>query len=163
MRRRLFNILSALSLLPCVVTIGLWILSIWVGMEWRYFNGSGNLYVVSVHGCIEVIHTTQFVNIGPPTEFHECSPWSFGTFGWNHLGFDVHLPTTARGVLWFAIPDWFVCSTTAVLPCLWFRSYRRGRLAERKGLCLKCGYDLRATPDRCPECATAVIVTEAKA
>lgn len=60
------------------------------------------------------------------------------------------------------VPFWAVCLATGLYPA-WFlfrlptrvlRFVRRFRAnaRTRRGLCPVCGYDLRATPDRCPEC-----------
>jgi hypothetical protein len=36
----------------------------------------------------------------------------------------------------------------------WLRRQHRRRARLRSGLCPACGYDLRASTDRCPECGT---------
>jgi hypothetical protein len=61
-----------------------------------------------------------------------------------------------------AIPYWFVAPLAAVLPAAWL--WQRRRAARRAGsnACAQCGYDLRATPGRCPECG-AVPETPGKA
>ncbi len=51
-----------------------------------------------------------------------------------HVPHVVLLVILAPGVLW---------------PLLYWRRRRR---RVKRGLCLNCGYDLRASPERCPEC-----------
>lgn len=64
---------------------------------------------------------------------------------------------TRHGGWSILIPHWAIVLTSAILPCLWLYRlkprYRRA-LRLRQGLCLNCGYDLRASPTRCPECGT---------
>lgn len=54
-------------------------------------------------------------------------------------------------------PWWSFCALGAVLPLIATRRLirtRRWRKQTRAGLCTNCGYDLRATPEKCPECGT---------
>jgi hypothetical protein len=57
--------------------------------------------------------------------------------------------------LWF--PHWAVVALSSVIP-LWQLSslFRRYRMRRRKGYCADCGYDLRASSGRCPECGRAI-------
>ena len=59
----------------------------------------------------------------------------------------------------YIIPYWAVMIVSAVAPSLIVRNYIR-RLRQNKrarsGLCRRCGYDLRATRERCPECGMAI-------
>jgi tetratricopeptide (TPR) repeat protein len=48
--------------------------------------------------------------------------------------------------------DWLIIPLAVVLPVVWGRFRARTRCRVSRGLCLACGYDLRATPRRCPEC-----------
>jgi len=50
------------------------------------------------------------------------------------------------------VPHWAVALVLGVLPGRWFFVWWRRRRRLALGRCAVCGYDLRATPDRCPEC-----------
>jgi hypothetical protein len=62
----------------------------------------------------------------------------------------------------FEISLWPLAALTALLPALRLARCYRSAMARRrtaKSLCPRCGYDLRATPGRCPECGTPASVS----
>lgn len=149
--RILLNALTALSLILCVATVLLWLRSYsphpppkMYGDHRFYDRGFGASY----RGALTLVHYNPehgrdrpFDELSWRLHDFELSRWQGGN-GWNS-GWQY----TSVGA-----PCWAVCLVTAILPILWV--YRRRKQPFRPGLCPTCGYDLRATPDRCPECGT---------
>lgn len=55
-----------------------------------------------------------------------------------------------------AVPLWPIATVASILPAGVLLSLALRRRREFDGKCVQCGYDLRATPERCPECGLAV-------
>jgi hypothetical protein len=181
MKRRLFTVLAALSLLLCIATGVMWIRSHWYNDgQQLYLPRDWRIGCLTVQGTFSIwIERVVGPNPNAPDDkpafpvwgVHRYSlrlePWlvnggtsdaSFGrVFGFEHLGFWKLLEYTDGGIgeNWvIETPLWFVCVLAAVVPILygWRKFLRRSRL--RHAQCIACGFDLRATPDRCPECGT---------
>ena len=70
----------------------------------------------------------------------------------------VHASGEVR-TLALRVPHWFLALLLAAAPTVFVAKWlRRRRFPE--GYCQRCGYDLRASPDCCPECGQAPIESQ---
>jgi hypothetical protein len=81
---------------------------------------------------------------------------------WNRLGFCRY--RTGTGASFYdqteegiTLPAWLPALPFLIPPLLWTKAVWRRRRHRRAGLCRACAYDLRATPERCPECGSPAL------
>jgi hypothetical protein len=77
-------------------------------------------------------------------------------FAWRHLG-QWGQPLWHDFLL--VIPLWVPALLFSVAPSIWVIRLGHLRTRFRRGLCLVCGYDLRASRERCPECGEPIPTT----
>jgi hypothetical protein len=98
---------------------------------------------------------TLEVTVVDPAELNSVEGGlSSGGQTWSWLGLKYG---SKRNTWAVAVPHYWAAGILAVLPALGVIRLRRRRRDQQAGLCLKCGYDLRATPLRCPECGTTPV------
>ncbi len=168
--RWLFRGLAAISLILCIVIIALGIRSHWAADSaavWGKPSAAGQVddgcmvRITSFQGSMEIRQTyllwIKDVSFsGEPVPDRSRSfgfpgfRWQTSWFGPSLLEYPGKYDGTTRTL---RVSDWLLVPVTAILPIIGlFRWLKRDRFAA--DCCQKCGYDLRATPERCPECGT---------
>jgi hypothetical protein len=160
MTRCLLNLVTALSLLLCVAVCVLWVRSYRVGSVFGYYTeraGDGwyrSYSVGSYAGRITLVPLRSTFDYGLTRgRFHAWDDASKPQPRSEWAGFG-YLSVQGRQMGWmeFRVPHWAVLVTAALTPtAMGLRSVRQ-RHRRRGNICRSCGYDLRASPDRCPEC-----------
>jgi len=181
MIRRLFTITSAVSLLPCIAAMGLWVRSYFFLDEFKHRNSETCRYVnvVSLRGGLQFasclgVTDDRFGTSGMDSMAMHGRPWpaewqiltGFGTryygrflglrLAYGDLGTLIPKPMPFWSI---RVPYWLIVIAFAVPSAYWSGQFLNRLIHDRRvgrGHCVRCGYDLRAGKDRCPECGTPI-------
>ncbi len=164
LRYRIYIAVTVVSLVLCVAAAVLWARSLyvsdWVVLIHRHApmqtSGAG---AATWNGLFSLQATlkgksdygdprdTLFQYNRQPTGGPMVYPFDRSAARWVGFG-----GTWRSGHFLLIVPVWAIVLVSGAAAILsWWRA-RQVRKARRMGLCPACGYDLRASPDRCPEC-----------
>ena len=125
-------------------------------------SNRGRLAVVSINPTGPPGYTPQLILLRDESYADICLTWDvdagYPIHGFNSLHWSSGPPggPFIGGATTFVLPWWLLSVPTLLLTALAARRSLRRRRWRKHGLCLACGYDLRHSPARCPECGTVV-------
>lgn len=168
----MFSVASAFSLALCVLMGGLWVRSYFASDMVTYKSEEIDYSIIVSTGqlhldrriwperirTVDDRHRLQF-NLHRPAHSGQAFRTTFlGRMGFGYLNNFSELNPYPIPLHQLTMPFWFLLILTGVLPlhCCWLMRGRWRREKRRRlGLCEQCGYDMRATPERCPECGAS--------
>jgi hypothetical protein len=174
----LFAILSAVSLLLCLAVCALWVRSYYYRDILDVGRDGGNSHTAqSILGRLHLVSNLSGRRVSSETFYSSdrLSPnaiwnggmssyparveWYFGCvwqryLEWHNsiMGETVPPPSPHRLIV---VPYRWLTLLFAILPAMTALPMIRRRRRFGIGKCIHCGYDLRASPEQCPECGAA--------
>ena len=103
--------------------------------------------VASRDGCVLFVRYPTSIARNERTRWRHVRPGPSQLPGKNFFGFRWYDDGAWR---WLGVPLWLAALLMLLLA--WMLWQRR---PPPRGHCRQCGYDIRASPDRCPECGAA--------
>ena len=163
------RLLTAASLLMCVLACAAWVRSYFVIDGVAHARESRVSGVYSTHG--RVLFDTMgdsnvprwpgfggWERIREPVRSDEPSVDitqinGRGLLGLRHARLTFSMGGgVVREMAALTVPYWLIVTLFLLLPLAWLGGVARRRYRRRHQLCAACGYDLRSSPERCPEC-----------
>jgi hypothetical protein len=141
--RRLFGICTAISALLFIGACGLW-------LETPSVLSSANAPTVTI---TTDPYTGVLFNNGRAVFSRQLNDGQEHVYGWSGFGLGTHYDHGGRE-FFISVDFWIMIVALAALPITWVVLRKLTRPLIETGACRTCGYDLRATPRRCPECGT---------
>ncbi len=170
--------LTILSLIGLLLSVGLWVLS---DRYWIDYTPRSLRYSVSVYyGCVSLYWPDQPYRWLTPECWNSLRGYAIGDIGPlpsegplvtggfalpgtsvrtvpSNPTFPLYFPPAIErkpGAYCLRLPFWVLVVLSGSVLVWGYLPFNRRRKRKKLGLCVKCGYDLRASKDRCPECGT---------
>lgn len=168
--KRLGGIFAGVSLMLCLLFAGMWWRSFILNDTWSSCSAGREWTISSALGVVLLESKTYT----PPHSNIKDSPWRWSSgnqfdlnfydreaFGHGRSEFrrgsEPSWATHVRYDAWW-LRHWHFAVMTAAWPSLWLvLFFRRRARRPKQGFCPQCGYDLRASKERCPECGMPVV------
>jgi hypothetical protein len=171
--RKLFTVGSTLSLLLGAAVLVMWVRSYWRFEEFGHVSGQSESYrwaASSSRGVVQ-LRTAQEQSIergwyaySMPYPRDQHGGWvdARPVFGFALFAYRTQVPTGTPGSFWtfsgevLMFPWWCLAALFSVVPLALVRRRWKAHPPRWQPHLCHCGYDLRASRDRCPECGTPI-------